>query len=143
MELLVDLFGYLSIVIHGLMILSQSVALGGALFLVVLARPLAGRLGGAGAVIAAGTRRIAGLAALCLLAAEAATVGLQTAVLVATVELPVSDVLTASFAIAGLIKMAGALVLAILLLGRGKPAPSAALLVLTAIVLGAATLTTH
>jgi hypothetical protein len=40
MELLVDLFGYLSIVVHGLTILSQSVALGGVLFLVLLAWPL-------------------------------------------------------------------------------------------------------
>src|ERR1700761_450225 len=102
MELLVDLFGYLSIIVHGLTILSQSVALGGALFLVLLARPLSGRLGDAGAGIAAGVARIAGFGALGLLLSEAATVALQTAVLTQTVELPVSDVLVADFAIAGL-----------------------------------------
>src|SRR3954447_7863956 len=101
MELLVDLFGYLSIVVHGLTILSQSVALGGALFLVLLALPLTSRLGKSGPAIAAGTARIAGITALGLVLAEAATVALQTAVLTATVELPVSDVLTASFAVAG------------------------------------------
>ncbi len=45
MELLVDLFGYLSIVLHGLTIVAQSMALGGVLFLVPLGRPLAPRLG--------------------------------------------------------------------------------------------------
>ena len=92
MDLLVDLFGYLSIVIHGLTILSQSMALGGALFLVLLARPLAPRLGRAD--IAAGTARIAGYAAVALLLSEAATVALQTAVLMDTVDLSLGDVLT-------------------------------------------------
>ena len=41
MDLLVDLFGYLSIIVHGLTILSQSMALGGVLFLILLARPVA------------------------------------------------------------------------------------------------------
>ena len=36
MELLIDLFGYLSIIVHGLTILAQSMALGGVLFLVLL-----------------------------------------------------------------------------------------------------------
>jgi putative copper resistance protein D len=67
MDLLVDLFGYLSIVVHGLTILSQSMALGGVLFLVLLARPLAPRLGRTG--IADDTARIAGYAALALLLA--------------------------------------------------------------------------
>jgi copper resistance protein D len=100
MELLVDLFGYLSIVVHGLTILSQSVALGGVLFLVFLARPLNHP------VITAGTARIAGIAAIALLLSEAATVALQAAVLADTVDLPLRDVLTADFAIAGLVKTA-------------------------------------
>ena len=49
MALLIDLFGYLSIILHGLTIVAQSMALGGVLFLVLLARPLAGRLGATGA----------------------------------------------------------------------------------------------
>ena len=39
MALLLDLFGYLSVIVHGLTIVAQSMALGGALFLVALARP--------------------------------------------------------------------------------------------------------
>jgi putative copper resistance protein D len=137
MELLVDLFGYLSIVVHGVTILSQSMALGGVLFLVLLARPL--NLPD----IAAGTARIAGYAAIALLLSEVATVALQTAVLVDTVDLSIRDALTADFAIAGLIKALAAALLACLLLLRNGTAAPIPLLALTLIELVAATLTTH
>jgi copper resistance protein D len=123
MEQLVDLFGYLSIVVHGLTILSQSVALGGVLFLVLLARPLHHP------VIAAGTTRIAGHAAIALVLAE-------------TVDLSLFEVLTADFALAGLVKTAVAAVLALLLL-KGARVPGFLLLALAIIELAAATLTTH
>ena len=45
MALLIDLFGYLSVLLHGLTIVAQSMALGGVLFLVFLARPFAEELG--------------------------------------------------------------------------------------------------
>ncbi len=53
MSLLVDLFGYLGIVLHGLTITAQSLAVGGMLFLVLVARPFAATAAGsasAGAV---------------------------------------------------------------------------------------------
>ncbi|HVY17486.1 MAG TPA: CopD family protein, partial [Rhodopila sp.] len=139
MELLVDLFGYLSIVVHGLTILSQSMALGGALFLVFLARPFDLP------EIAATAARIAGWAAVALVLSEAATVGLQAAVLMDTVGLSFLDVMGAGFAIAGTIKIAAAAVLALALLTRrpARWAPSALLLALTVVELAAATLTTH
>ena len=46
MSLLIDLFGYLSIILHGLTIIAQSTALGGVFFIAFLARPFATRLGG-------------------------------------------------------------------------------------------------
>ncbi len=143
MELLVDLFGYLSIIVHGLTILSQSMALGGVLFLVLLARPLASELGAGGHLIAVGTARIAGYAAIGLLLSEAATVGLQTAVLTATVDLNVGEVLSANFALAGLVKTAAAAVLAGFLLIRRERAPALPLLLLAGLELASATLTTH
>jgi copper resistance protein D len=143
MDLLVDLFGYLSIVVHGFTILSQSMALGGVLCLVFLTRPLAERLGPAGRRIAAGTAGMAGYAAVALLASEAATVALQAAVLMDTVELSLHEVLTAAFAIAGMVKMAAAAALALVLLARRERAPIGPLLALTVIELAAATLTTH
>jgi putative copper resistance protein D len=143
MDLLVDLFGYLSIIVHGLTILSQSVALGGVLYLVFLARPLAPRLGQAGPRIATGTARIAGYAALALLLSEAAAVALQAAVLIDTVDLSLRQVLTAGFAVAGLVKIAAAASLAMALLSLRDRVPLLPLLALTMIELAAATLTTH
>lgn len=143
MDLLIDLFGYLSIVVHGLTILAQSIALGGVLFLALLARPLAPRLGLAGAAVMRGTRTIAAWGAVALLLCEATTVALQTAVLVGTVNLSVTEVLAAQFAIAGLIKMAIAGMIAALLFLRGARAPMPLLLGLALVELAAATLTTH
>jgi copper resistance protein D len=146
-ELLVDLFSYLSIILHGLTILSQSLALGGVLFLITLGRPLAPRLGagarGEGRAIAVGTARIAGYAAIGLVLSEVATVVLQTAVLIATVDLGVSEALTANFAIAGLLKAVAAAVLAALLLGYRERTPTLPLLLLVLLELAAATASTH
>src|SRR6195952_2613169 len=146
MDLLVDVFGYLSIIVHGLTILSQSMALGGVLFLVFLARPLdSGGRGrqAPGRGVARGTALFAGYAAIALLVCEAATVALQAAVLMDTVELSLRQVLTAEFAVAGLIKTIAAAAIAGLLLGSKERAPRLPLLALSAIELAAATLTTH
>ena len=141
MSLLVDLFGYLEIILHGLVILSQSMALGGALFLILLARPFAADLPD-GAAIARRTAIVAGWAAVALVVCEGLTLGLQAAVLMDTVDLSLWNVLGASFAMAGLVKCAAALLLALcLLVWRTTPAPL--LLALGAVELAAATLSTH
>ncbi len=143
MTLLVDLFGYLSVILHGLTILTQSMMLGGVIFLVFLARPKAWTIGAPGTRIVRDTARMAGWSAIGLLLCEAATLALQTAVLVDTVQLPVSNVLQANFALAGLVKIACASVLAWLLFASGAGAPAPLLLAVGAIELAAATLTTH
>ena len=141
MSLLVDLFGYLSIVLHGLVIVGQSMAVGGVLFLVFLARPFApGLEDGAGLVRRTGV--IAGWSAVGLAVGEALTVGMQAAVLMDTVGLGLGGVLGAGFAVAGLVKMAAALLLGSLLLGR-RSASAAVLLGLCVVVIVAATATTH
>ena len=140
MSLLVDLFGYLSIIIHGLTIVSQSMALGGVIFLVFLALPLAHSIGPR---VAADTARIAAWSALALILCEAATVALQAAVLTETVDLSLFDALGASSAIAGMIKMACGAVLAACLFTLGTTTPRGLLLGVGLIELMAATLTTH
>ncbi len=141
MTLLVDLFGYLEIILHGLVILSQSMALGGTLFVLLLARPLAERLPGGG-TIARQTACIAGWSALALVLCEGLTIALQSSVLISTVELSLGNVLRADFAIAGLVKCAAAALLAVcLLLWRATPWPL--LLALCGVELAAATLSTH
>ncbi len=140
MDLLIDLFGYLSIIVHGLTILAQSMALGGVLFLVLLARPL---LPVIGTGVARRTAVLAGWSALALALAEALTVALQTAVLIGTVDLGIVSALTAWSAMAGLVKIGASLAMAWMLFRQGHEARGWLLLVLAGVVLGAATLTTH
>jgi copper resistance protein D len=139
-ELLIDLFGYLSIIVHGLTILAQSIAVGGVLFLVLLARPLLPLIG------TGVTRRTASLAAwsaVGLAAAVTATVALQAAVLVGSVDIGIIASLTSNAALAGLVKIAASALLAWLLFRRGHRTQAAPLLALCGLVLLAATLTTH
>jgi len=141
LTLLIDLFGYLSIVLHGLTIAAQSMALGGTVFLIGLARPFAGTLPD-GAALARRTSVIAGWSALALVTCEVLAVAMQAAVLMASVDLSLVQALTAEFAVAGLVKAAAAGVLGAALLAR-RPAPAAPLLGLCAVVLAAAVMTTH
>ena len=141
MTLLIDLFGYLSIMLHGLTIVAQSMAIGGTLFLVFLARPFAASLAD-GTRLARRIAVIAGWSALALVACEAVAVAMQAAVLMDTVNLGLRQTLTAQFAIAGFVKAAAAGVLGAALLAR-RPMPAASLLAPCLVVLAAATMTTH
>ena len=141
MSLLVDLFGYLSIVLHGLVIVAQSMAIGGVIFLIFLARPFAPSLPD-GATLVRRTARIAGWAALGLVLCEALIVAMQCAVLTQTLDLPLWNVIGANFAVAGIVKLTAALLLAALLLRLSRPW-AAPLLGLCAVVLAAAVATTH
>ena len=105
MALLIDLFGYLSVVIHGLTIIAQSMMIGAVIFLVFLARPFAAELGDAGSVIFHRVGIVGAWAAVALILSETATILLQGSVLMGTVELSLVDVLSAGFAIAAQIKM--------------------------------------
>ena len=140
MELLIDLFGYLSIVVHGMTILAQSTALGGVLFLVLLARPLL-RVTGTG--VPRRTATIAAWSALALAAAETATVALQTAVLAGTLDIGLIGAMGAYATLAGLAKIAASVALAWMLFRDGHDAPAWRLLSLCALILAAATMTTH
>ena len=140
MELLIDLFGYLSIIVHGLTILAQSMALGGVLFLVLLARPLSDLIGTG---VARRTATLAAWFAVGLVATNTMTVALQTAVLMGTLDIGIVNALTAEAALAGIVKIVASTLLAVLLFRRGPRAHGGALLGLCGILLAAATMTTH
>ena len=144
MDLLIDLFGYLSIVVHGLTILAQSIALGGVFFLALLARPLAPLLGTAGRGGGAGHRSASppGAPSRCCCARPPPS-RCRPPCWSAPSICRVTDVLAAQFAIAGLIKMAIAGVIAALLFVRAGRAPVPLLAGLALVELAAATLTTH
>lgn len=141
MALLVDLFGYLSIVLHGLVIVAQSMALGGVFFLLFLARPFAAGLPD-GAGLVRRTAVIAGWSALALAGGEALTVAMQSAVLTDTLGLGLPAVIGAAYAVAGIVKLTAAALLGLLLLGSVVP-PALPMLGLCAVVVAAAVATTH
>ena len=143
MTLLIDLFGYLSIIIHGFTIAAQSMALGGVMFIALALHPVAMRLGSAGQGIERACIRVAAWSAVALVVCEVATVALQTAVLIGTVDLSIADALRADFAIAGMVKIAAAALIALVLFTLGQRAPVSVLIALSVIELAAATLTTH
>lgn len=144
MALLVDIFGYLSVILHGLVIVAQSMTLGGLLFLIGLLHPLAPRLVQGGALVQR-AQRLTRWSATGLLLAELATTALQVSVLMTTVDLPFTNVMHASFAMSGGVKMLCALLIAVGL--RGPVLTSgfarAILLLIGIIELAAATVTTH
>jgi copper resistance protein D len=143
MELLVDLFGYLSVVFHGLTLVGQAIALGSALFLVFLAGPRAWLLGETGQRIAARTAVIGGWSALAMAVAESGSIALPAALLAGTLDITIADALGAQFALAGIVRVALALALAGAMFGLGARAPFWLVLPLVAGILAAATLSTH
>ncbi len=143
MELLVDLFGYFSIILHGVTLAGQSVALGSALFLIFLAQPRAWLLGATGHSIGRDTVRIAGWASIAMALAEAGGLALPALVLTTTLDMPIADALGAQFALAGVARIAAVLLLAAVLFGFGARAPWWLVLPLVAATLAAATFSTH
>ncbi len=142
MALLLDVFGYLSIILHGLSIVGQSVACGGTIFLAFLARPLASHLDGAAEKIGHKASRIAMWGALGLAVSTLIALLLQLAVLEGTLQLPLGDLVGAQSCVAALAKLGITLALAALFAFSKRP-PSAVLLLLCGAELVAATLTTH
>ena len=143
-SLLVDLFSYLSIILHSLVIVAQSMTLGGLLFLIFLLQPLVYSLP-KGDELLQRVVRMTRLSAFGLVLAELAATALQVTVLMATVDLPLGNVLQAAFAVSGGVKvLSAALIFACLrqrtLAGRVS---RQLLLLLGLIELAAATVTTH
>ncbi|ULU23601.1 copper resistance D family protein [Dyella terrae] len=144
MALLVDIFGYLSVILHGLVIVAQSMTLGGLLFLVFLLHPLSSRLV-QGDALEQRIVRLTRWSAWGLVLAELATTALQVSVLMSTVDLPFSNVMQASFAVAASVKILCALAIAFCLGQRtmARSIPRTLLLLVGLIELAAATATTH
>src|SRR4051794_16929462 len=116
-------------------------AVGGVLFLVLLARPFAPRLA-EGLELSRQVARLTAWSAVALVICEVLTVGMGSAVLIETLGLPLDRALGADFAVAGLVKMAGGAMLAACLFARGRVG-AGPLLALCVVILAAAVGTTH
>lgn len=111
MVTLLDIFGFLSVVIRGAVLVTQSFVVGGIAFLLLM-RGIAGELGPDGERLQFRARRFLLWSALAFTLAELAFVAVQCAVLMGTVDLGLADVLGADFALAGLTLAAAGLVCA-------------------------------
>jgi putative copper resistance protein D len=106
MATLLDIFAFLSVVIRGAVLVTQSFVVGGIAFLLLM-RGVAKELGADGEHLEVRARKFLLWSALAFTLAELAVVGVQCAVLMGTVDLELADVVGAGFALAGLV-LAGA-----------------------------------
>ena len=136
MARLVDIFGFLSVLLRGLALSAQSFTIGGIAFLLFLALPLAPDLGEAGARIIERARSLLAWSALALAGVEVLTVALQVTVLVGTLQLSPIEAGTTLFAGAALVTCASAAAIASVSVRARRSVPRFALgLLAVAIVL--------
>src|SRR5713101_8337335 len=98
MALLLDVFGFLSVVLRGLVLTAQSLAIGGVAFLVLLAHPLRTELGASGAAVFERCRRLLLWSAIAFAALELVFVLLECLVLAGTVDISLAAAFGADFA---------------------------------------------
>jgi putative copper resistance protein D len=143
MALLLDLFGFLSVLLDGLSLIAQSFTIGGIVFLLLLSRPLVPILGSAGREIETRVRRILTNSALCVTVAVAARTGLLAAILVNTADLTPAEVNGAGFVRSGMIIAAAALFVAGVVRARLDQRRPLLLPLLMCLILAAASQITH
>ena len=142
MSLLLDIYGLLSVVVHGLLLTAQSLTLGGVAFLVLVAEPLANGLGDAGGRIAARCRRLTRWSGGAVILVAAVGIATETLVLAGTLDLSLAESVTASFALAGFAEMAAAAII-ILLCRRSARTGRVGLVLSGLALLAAGTATSH
>jgi putative copper resistance protein D len=118
MALLLDIFGFLSVVLRGVLLTTQSLTVGGIVFLALLARPLQAELGAGGGEALERCRRLLAWSALAFALTELGFVLLQSLALAGTVEISLGNALGADFAHFGLIAAAASLAAALVASGR-------------------------
>ncbi len=144
MTLLLDLFGFLSVVLRGLTLTAQSLTVGGIAFLLLLAGPLAGEIGAAGAGIIRRSRTLLGWSAIALALVAAISVLIEAMILADTVGLTAGETLGAGFVLAGIAVIGASAAIAWLSLRDRSGGFSAfGLLALAAVILIAQTMTSH
>src|SRR5579864_7750333 len=128
MSTLLDIFGFLSVILRGAVLVGQSLVIGGIAFQLLLLRPLAFDLAAEHDRIARRCRQFLVCSALGFALCELISVALQCTVLMGTVDIGLVEAFTADFAVAGLLLAASGIAVATLALrSRGS---------LTAITLG-------
>jgi copper resistance protein D len=143
MALLLDIFGFLSVVLRGLVLTAQSLTIGGIVFLALLAYPLRRELGIVGAAAVERCCRLLWWSALAFAVVELASVLLECVVLAGTVGISLADALGAAFSRFGLIAAAASAVTVALVRRPPEGFRLAALPVLALVMLLAQAATSH
>jgi putative copper resistance protein D len=142
MQQLVDLFGFFSVVLRAGTLVFQSLILGGTFFVLWTARSRPGLAQESMERVHSIAWRVLRISAIGLAVVQALYLFVDSSVLMTTAEIPFSNVLGASFFVAGSIIFVGALLTAIVASSNSKFA-SYALPVLAVLILAASVLTNH
>ncbi len=139
---LVDIFGYLSVILRAGTLVGQSLLLGGVLFLLWISRPSSELPARAIENVRSSAGRMLRLAAIGLVVVQVFYLYVNSAVLMATAEIGLADVAGASFFVAGSVILLGAIAVAVIAIRQSR-ASLYWLSILVAVILGASVMTNH
>lgn len=97
MELLLDIFGFLTVMLRGMSLTAQSLACGGAIFIAFLALPLGPGLEATGQRILRQCGFLTVISAFALVVVEIITLAIQVAILTGTLNITLNDAVGAGF----------------------------------------------
>jgi len=144
MQLLIDVFGFLSVLLRGAEIAAESFVVGGIAYLLLLVRPLSRRLPPQWPSLWDLSRRWIRYSAIALICIMAIWLSIDSAVLTTTADLSLFDLLGAGFFVAGLATMVAAAVIFWLAHQRdGKIGERLALVLLGVLLLLSCSMTSH
>ena len=143
MALLLDIFAFLSVVLRGVVLATQSLMIGGVVFLGLIVGPIAKKLGVVGIAAIARGKRLLYWSALTLAVAELVFIVLECVVLAGTMDIPLSLAFGADFARFGLVAAAAAAAATFVARGALTRGRVAALLALAFAALAAQLATSH
>lgn len=143
MNTLVDIFGYMAVVLNGVNLVAMTLTLGSVLFLALLAMPLAGRLPLSAEPVAQAGARWARRGAWVSVVATLSSLSLSAAVLAGTLDMSLIEVAGATVIMGGLVQVAATLVIALVARGHITPARVRVLAVLAAVMILASLTTSH
>ena len=143
MDLLVDLFGYLSVLLRGFVLTAQTLTVGGVAFITLLLQPLAGDLGIFAKPVVERILRLLMWSALTLVVFEMLTLAVQATVLVGTLDISAADALSTSFAAAATAVSIGALAVVVAVARAPESFRSYVLVPAVLLILGAQVAASH
>ncbi|HET6618495.1 MAG TPA: CopD family protein [Dongiaceae bacterium] len=139
MDLLLDIFGFATVLLSGIVRTAQCLTLGGIGFLVFIAAPLDARCGAS--PLAPRTIQLTRRFAWALLVSVSVLLAMQVTILAGTAEISVGEAIGGDFAMAQMVRIVNAGLMLILLFRRG---PSISLLAILALIdLAAGVATSH